>query len=80
VLRIRIRDFLPLDAGWAKKSRSGSEMNIPYHISESLETIFWVKLLKFLDADSGSGNLFDSGIRDPGWKKFEERKKVKINF
>ncbi len=55
-------------------------MNIPYHISESLETIFWVKLLKFLDADSGSGNLFDSGIRDPGWKKFEERKKVKINF
>jgi hypothetical protein len=26
-----------------KKSRSGSKMNIPDHISESLETIFWVK-------------------------------------
>jgi hypothetical protein len=32
-------------------------MNIPDHISESLETIFWVKLLKFFGAD-------------PGWKKF----------
>jgi hypothetical protein len=43
-------------------------MNIPDHISESLETIFGVKLLKFFDADAdpGSGNLFDpgSGIRD----------------
>jgi hypothetical protein len=51
-------------------------MNIPDHISESLETIFWVKILKFFDADAdpGSGNLFDprsgnpfhpgSGIRD----------------
>jgi hypothetical protein len=26
-----------------KKSRSGSGMNIPDHISESLGTIFWVK-------------------------------------
>jgi hypothetical protein len=26
-----------------------------YHISESLETIFWVKILKFFDADPGSG-------------------------
>jgi hypothetical protein len=32
-------------------------MNNPNHISESLETIFWVKILKFFDAD-------------PGWKKF----------
>jgi hypothetical protein len=32
-------------------------MNNPDHISESLETIFWVNLLKFIDAD-------------PGWKKF----------
>jgi hypothetical protein len=45
-------------------------MNIPDHISESLETIFWVKILKFFDVnadpDRGSGNLFDpgSGIRD----------------
>jgi hypothetical protein len=37
-----------------KKSRSGSWMNFPDHISESLETIFWVKILKFFDADPGS--------------------------
>jgi hypothetical protein len=40
-------------------------MNIPDHISESLETIFWVKIVKFFDADAdvdpGSGNLFDPG-------------------
>ncbi len=38
-------------------------MNIPDHISESLETISGVKLLKFFDADAdpGSGNLFDPG-------------------
>jgi hypothetical protein len=28
-------------------------MNNPDHISESLETIFWVKILKFFDADPG---------------------------
>ncbi len=53
VLRIRIRDqvpFWPLDPGarMGKKSRSGSGMFTPGHISESLETIFWVKILKFL--------------------------------
>jgi hypothetical protein len=44
-----------------KKSRSGSGMNIPDHISESLETIFWVKIIKFSDADADpeSGKLFD---------------------
>jgi hypothetical protein len=40
-------------------------MNFLDHISESLETIFWVKILKFVDADAdldpGSGNLFDRG-------------------
>jgi hypothetical protein len=44
-------------------------MNISDHISENLETIFWVKILKFLDADPDP----DPGIfltRDPGWKKF----------
>ncbi len=51
-------------------------MNIPDHISESLETIFWVKipyLNKFFnadaDADPGSGNLFNPGsgnLFDPG--------------
>jgi hypothetical protein len=49
-------------------------MKIPDHFSESLETIFGVKILKFFDADAapypGSGSLFDpgSGIRDG--KKF----------
>jgi hypothetical protein len=44
--------FFPLDpgSGIGKKPRSGSVMNIPYHISERLETIFWVKILKFFDA------------------------------
>jgi hypothetical protein len=32
-------------------------MSHPDHISESLETIFWVTILQFFDAD-------------PGWKKF----------
>jgi hypothetical protein len=50
-------------------------MNILDNISKSLETIFWVKTLKFFyaDADPGSGNLFDPesgmekiGIRDKG--------------
>jgi hypothetical protein len=40
-----------------KKSGSRSGMNNPDNISESLETIFWVKILKFFDADRG-------------WKKF----------
>jgi hypothetical protein len=43
-----------------KKSGSGSGMNNPDHISWILETIFWVKILKFVDAD-------------PGWKKFGSR-------
>jgi hypothetical protein len=40
-----------------KKSGSGSGMNNQDHMSESLESIFLVKILKFFDAD-------------PGWKKF----------
>jgi hypothetical protein len=35
--------FLTLGSGMGKKSRSGSGMNIPDHISKSLETICWVK-------------------------------------
>jgi hypothetical protein len=35
-------------------------MNNTNHISESLETIFWVKILKFFDADPGWKNS-DSG-------------------
>ncbi len=64
-------------SGMGKKSGSGSGMNNPYHIFASLETIFWVKILKFFDADPGSrirdGKNSDSGsgmeknrIRDLG--------------
>jgi hypothetical protein len=42
-----------------KKAGSGSGMNNPGHISESLETIFGLKYLNSL-----------MRIRDPGWKKF----------
>ncbi len=61
---LRIRDpgygaFLTRDPGWEKSQDldqgSGSGMNKPDHISESLGTIFWVKILKFFDADPGSG-------------------------
>jgi hypothetical protein len=41
-----------------KKSGSGSGINIPDHISESFEAIFWIKYLNSL-----------MRIRDPGWKK-----------
>jgi hypothetical protein len=48
-----------------KKSRSGSEMNIPDHISKSLETIFWVKKPD-PDPESGIFLTLDPGcvIRD----------------
>ncbi len=58
----RIRDtvpFWPLDpgSGWVKNQDpdpgAGSWMNNPDHISESLETLFWVKISKFFDADPG---------------------------
>jgi hypothetical protein len=52
------------------KSGSGSEMNNADHISESLETIFWVIILKFFDADPGSGaekiRIRDLKNSDPG--------------
>jgi hypothetical protein len=55
-----------------KKSGSGSGMNDPDHISESLETIFCVKILKFFyanpgwkNSDTGSGmEKFGYWIRD----------------
>jgi hypothetical protein len=42
--------------GMGKKSGSGSGMNNPDHISESLKTIFWVKIpvLKLFNVDPGS--------------------------
>jgi hypothetical protein len=38
-------------------------MNIPDHISESIETNFWIKILQFFDAyaDPGTGNICDPG-------------------
>jgi hypothetical protein len=56
-----------------KKSGSGSGMNNPDHNSESLETNFCVKILKFFDVDLGSGMKKKS---DPGWKIFRSRKIV----
>ncbi len=60
--------FLTPGSGMGKKSGSGSGMNNPGYISKSfffLETIFWVKILKFFDADPGSGmEKFGSGIRN----------------
>ncbi len=68
VLRIR-------DPEWVK-SRSGSWMNILDHISESLETNFWVKILKSLMRIRESfwpwirdPGTFWPWIRDPRWKK-----------
>ena len=59
--------FLAPGSGMGKKSRSGSGMNIPDHIPESLITNFRVKILKFFDADPVSG-IFET--QDPGWEKF----------
>ncbi len=39
-------------------------MNNLDHISESLETIFWVKIVKFFDADPGFG-MDKTRIWDP---------------
>jgi hypothetical protein len=56
VLRPGSGAFLTPDPGsgmMGKKSGSGSGMINPDHISQSLETIFWVGILKFFDADPG---------------------------
>jgi hypothetical protein len=69
VLRLRIQDpvaFWRRDPGWVKKSRSGFGMNIPDHISESLEPIFWIQIIiKFADADADSGSVIFLTL-DPG--------------
>jgi hypothetical protein len=57
-------DPWPPGSRMGKKSGSGPGINNPDHISESLETIFCVKILKFFDAD-------------PGWKKFESGIKIR---
>jgi hypothetical protein len=74
VLRIRIRDpvlFWPLDpgSGMGRKSASGSGIRDEQPGSYFLELqkpFFWVKILKFFDADPGSG-METVRIRDPGW-------------
>jgi hypothetical protein len=48
-----------------KKSKSGSGLNIPDHNSESLVTVFGLKLLTFFDVDPGSGIFL---TLDPGWR------------
>jgi hypothetical protein len=40
-------------------------MNIPDHISESLETFFGLKILKFFDADANPGSVIFFTL-DPG--------------
>jgi hypothetical protein len=50
-------------AGMGKNSGSGDGMNNPDHISESLETIFWVKILQILLCGSGMEKI---RIRNPG--------------
>jgi hypothetical protein len=47
-------------------------MNNPDHISYSLQTIFLVKILKFLDVDPGSG-LETIWIQDPRMEKSQIR-------
>ncbi len=59
--------FLHLDPGRVKSQDPdpGFGMSNPDHSSKSLETIFWVKIIKFFDANPG--------LR---WKKFgRDRKK-----
>jgi hypothetical protein len=63
-----------------KKSGSGSGMNNPNHTSESLETIFWVKILKFFGSGMETirirdGKKFGSGARDkhPGSATLKNR-------
>jgi hypothetical protein len=48
-----------------KKSRSGSGMNIPDHISENLETFFGLKILKLFDADNDPGSEIFLTLDDP---------------
>jgi hypothetical protein len=57
VLQIRIRDPMLFPG-------SGPRINNPDHISESVETMVWVKILKFLNEDPG-WKTFVSGINIP---------------
>jgi hypothetical protein len=50
-----------------KKSRFGSRINIPEHISE--KQFFGIKILVYFDADPDPGSEIFLPL-DPGWKKF----------
>ncbi len=59
-----------------KNPGSGFGMNIPDHFSESLETFFGLKILKFFDADldPGFGIFSTMDLFDPGswiWDLFD---------
>jgi hypothetical protein len=59
IISLRIRDpapFRPLDlgSGMGKKSRNGSGMNSPDHISRAFKQFFGLNTLKFFDADPES--------------------------
>ncbi len=66
--RSRVRCYFDpwIRNGVGKKLRSS--MNIPDNISESLEEIVWVKILRFFDADPGSlwPGIRDEKNSDPG--------------
>jgi hypothetical protein len=55
-------------SGMGPDPGSVSVMKNSDHISESLKTIFWVKILKFFDADPDLGSRIFMTL-DPGWKK-----------
>jgi hypothetical protein len=39
-------------------------MNIKDHFSESLEKVFWLKILKLFDTDGSESGIFLTTIRD----------------
>jgi hypothetical protein len=47
--------FLTTGSGMGKKSGYGSGMNNLDHFFRAWKPFFWVKILKFFDADQGSG-------------------------
>ncbi len=64
--------FLTPGSGMGRKSASGSGIRDEQPRSYFLELrnhFFGVKILKFFDADPGSGMETVVRIRDPGWKK-----------
>jgi hypothetical protein len=56
-----------------KKLRSGTVMNILEHISESLETLFGLKIF-YADPEGRGSGIFLT--LDPGWKKFGSVMKI----